>query len=484
MIQWTAVTLAHISLQDRSSPDKRTIAIIGGGFSGAAVAYHLAKYSADRRARIVVFEPREAIGKGTAYDTVDPVHRINVPAAKMSLVPGEPDHFSRWLGAEVSPSEDPQAYRPDGSMYPRRSIFGRYVHANLEPLLAEGRIRHIRSRVEDVRRRGQRWRIRSGDGTSVTADVVVIATSHPAPEAPAALVKALAAHPRFVTDPTAAGTLRLIRPDDRVLIVGNGLTSADVIASLDHQGHRGPVVSLSRRGLRSKGHAPVRQDPFGDFLTPMPERVSELLARIRASIRDAEQQGLTWHAVIDRVRGQGAHLWKALSIEARRRVVRHLRPYWDAHRFRIAPQVERVLDEAVAAGRLEILAAAIEDVDTDGDKIGVSVRRRRQPSIERREFNAIVVTTGPAHGRILSSQDWLEQLRGRGHLHSDPTGLGLSCNELSQALSADLSPDPTLYVAGPLARGQFGELMGLPEVSEHALFVAEQIAEHLEHRAT
>ncbi len=57
------------------------VAIVGGGFTGAAVAYHLARLLPEGTARIVVYEPRAMLGGGLAYDTDEPVHRINVPDA-------------------------------------------------------------------------------------------------------------------------------------------------------------------------------------------------------------------------------------------------------------------------------------------------------------------------------------------------------------------------------------------------------------------
>ena len=58
----------------------------------------------------------------------------------------------------------------------------------------------------------------------------------------------------------------------------------------------------------------------------------------------------------------------------------------------------------------------------------------------------------------------------------DEVGLGLRTSREGRAVDAAGRPDPTLFIAGPLARGAFGELMGLPQVANHARSVAEQIA--------
>jgi uncharacterized NAD(P)/FAD-binding protein YdhS len=154
------------------------------------------------------------------------------------------------------------------------------------------------------------------------------------------------------------------------------------------------------------------------------------------------------------------------------------------HRFRIAPQVEAVLDAAIAAGRLEILAGSVADARIEGARIRCTLqpRHRRQPLA--RSYDAVVVTTGPAHGGILETQPWLSALAASGHLSQDPTGLGLACTERSEAIGPSGTANPSLLISGPLARGTFGELMGLPQVTEHAFFVATEIAAKLRQAET
>ncbi|MBH0238932.1 FAD/NAD(P)-binding protein [Methylobrevis albus] len=464
----------------RSRPDGTapTVVVIGGGFTGAAIAWHLG-FAAGQRPAVTVFEPRRLLGGGLAYDTADPVHRINVPAAKMSLVPSDEDHFLRWLRA--SGLADPEALRPDGSLFPRREIFGRYVAAHLAPLLQSGAVTQVAERVvkvsrvdgRDDGRHDGRWRVTGDGGSVVFADVVVIATSHPPPAAPAPLAAALHDHPRFVADPTRPGALAAIRPDDRVLVVGNGLTAADIIASLGARGHRGPIVAVSRRGLRSRGHAARPAEPRGDFVTAPSTSARALLARVRAEVAQADAAGSSWHAVFDALRLQGGAVWAALPLAERRRLVRHLRPFWDVHRFRVAPQVEDAIVAGLTTGRLEIAAAHVTGARVAGEAIRVDLRRRGDRAAAAHVFDAVVVTTGPAHRGILAAQPYLADLERQGLVRLDDVGLGLACDAHGRAVGRG-GTSPTLLVAGPLARGTFGELMGLPQVADYALFIASE----------
>lgn len=453
-----------------------TIAIIGGGFTGGAVAWNLARQLPEGAAQIIVFEPRARLGAGLAYDTADPVHRINVPAARMSLDPRAPDDFANWLAETGYVENDRESVTPDGSVFPRRSAFGAYVWSRIRPCVDSGAIVHYQTRIDRVVREGGRWRLFTEDGTSQDADCVVIASSHPAPSVPRVLSSMLEGHPRFIADATKPAALDPVRPGDDVLVVGNGLTSADVIASLLQRGHTGRITSISRRGLRSRGHAARPQEPHGDFVSRPIVSARLLLRRVREAIRQAEHFGVSWHAVIDQVRSQGATIWCNLPVAERRRLVRHLRPFWDVHRFRIAPQVEHALAMATISGKLETQAASVVAVSYHAGRIRAALRLARSAGTLIRDFDAVVVTTGPAHGQVIQSQDFLADLADAGLVRADPMQLGLACDLQSRLLDRNDRPVAGLYVAGPLARGTFGELMGLPQVSEHALAVAGEVA--------
>jgi uncharacterized NAD(P)/FAD-binding protein YdhS len=460
-------------------PLRQQIVIIGGGVSGAATAWNLVRSRVN--ADITIVEPRGKLGHGLAYSATDPAHRINVPAAKMSIDPDTPSHFMDWLAAPAGPLLDPATVTAGGDFFPQRSVFGAYMADCLAPMLRSGAIRHLRAAVGSVTRNtaGDRYLVQLADHSTLHADILVIATGHPLPDLPAGL-HALAGSPRIIANPYDMDRILSIGAAERVLILGSGLTSADVIASLDRRGFWGRLHTVSRHGYRSRGHGRVTRESEAEFWRTARSGTVALLRHVRQAVAADAARGQSWHAVFDRLRADGSKIWDNLDPPARSRLVRHLRTLWDVHRFRIAPQAQEAIDRLTSQGVLSHQAARLVGAaDADGG-IDVTLRPRGSRITETRQFDRIVVTTGPAHGSILRKDGLLATLAGDGLVAADPLGLGLAVAEGCCAISSDGAVSESLFVAGPLARGGVGELMGLPEVTRHARRVAEGIARQLQ----
>ncbi len=452
------------------------IAIIGGGYSGATVAWHLAQHPASAGNQILVIEPRSELGQGLAYGTTDPDHRLNVPDHRMTLRSDDPLHFRRWLASDQAPRLPAGSALLSGDIFAPRAVFGRYMADQMAPLLAEGRVIHIRDRVQRIDH-GTDFTLHLADGAPIRADLVVLAVSHPAPGLPREL-QDLAGDPDLIADPAQPGALAAVGPDERVLIVGSGLTAADILATLERQGRSAPVHILSRHGWRSQPHGPKQAETVAEFSRDPARTALGLLRRIRRALREDAAQGLTWHAVFDQLRSQGPQIWAALPAPERKRLLRHLRALWDVHRFRIAPQTHETLLRAERAGRAVFHAARLVGVEVTPRGREIAIRPRGKSQITRLAVDRVILATGPAHGSVIAENPALASLQTQGALQPDPLGFGIHTAPGGQAIGAS-GPVPGLFIAGPLARGTVGELMGLPEVTLWAEHIAARVAEAL-----
>ena len=71
------------SLAPSRKPDEFSIAVVGGGASGALMTAHLLN-CAGHAVRVTLIEPREQFGHRLAYATKKESHRLNVRASNMS----------------------------------------------------------------------------------------------------------------------------------------------------------------------------------------------------------------------------------------------------------------------------------------------------------------------------------------------------------------------------------------------------------------
>ncbi|KAB7897213.1 FAD-dependent oxidoreductase [Rouxiella sp. S1S-2] len=449
----------------------RHIVIVGGGFSGTALAIQLARRGS-AGLRVTVIEPRDQLGRGVAYGTRDSAHRINVPAERMHLSADEEGDFDRWFRASPAYEKDADARWLDGKVYPQRQDFGTYIGERYAQTAASSTVElnHIRD-----------YAVGFDDGCVITAsgkryqaDDIVLAISHPPPALPSVL-KTLKNTPALIANPWQADALSAVAPDDRVAIIGSGLTMSDAVASLHRQGHRGPITAFSRRGQLPRPNLSGQFEPRAlDYSQPQRATARGWLRRIRDEVAQAAEQSLPWQLVLDDIRVNGQRLWQQFSLKEQRRFLRHLRPWWDVHRYRIAPQVSAVLQQLQEEQRLQVRAARLAGAAAVGKELQLTLHPRGAEP-EPLTVDKIIVTTGPAHGSLLTGDALLSQLAAQGLIQADPLALGIWVNQQSQTLNGSGEANPHLLVVGPAARGRFGELMGLPQVAEHAEKLAHQL---------
>jgi len=447
-----------------STPSPLRLAIVGGGFTGAVLAIHAVRASTGPL-DIVVLEPRAELGRGVAYSTRDRSHRINVPSDRLDIAAGEAGAATAWLHAHgILP--DPESQDETGAYVPRAD-YGAYIGDVLARTLAVAadrvRLRHLRTSAIAVREADGAWAVVTRSGERVVADRVALCFGHAVPALPCRLGPGFADAPRFVADPWAPDALAGIDPEASVLVVGTGLTMADVVTSLGAQGHRGLVTAISRRGLLPKAHGIFRMDLDVVGAHP-PATALDLLRLVRRQIA-AVDPALGWHPVVDSLRTALPDLWGNLPIAEKRRVVRRLLPFWEVHRFRIAPQIEAALNRARAEGRLAVERASITGLDLGADGRLEAELRRGRGETERRRFDAVVLCTGPE--RDVARNPLVAALLAAGTASLDAVGLGLAVDRRSRVRDASGHPRPGLYAFGPMTRGSFGEMTGAPDIAQH-----------------
>jgi uncharacterized NAD(P)/FAD-binding protein YdhS len=460
-----------------TSTDTPTIAIIGGGLSGSLVALQLLR-QARGSLRIIVIDRAPPLGRGVAYSTECPDHLLNVPAARLSALPEEPEHFVRWMQARVGRTGFPSEVAPTDFL--PRQLYGDYVYQVLkearEQSPPEVKLETIAGEAVDIEEVADGTaRITLVDARTFSAHRVVLALGNLPGEYPIKRSLRFYHGPRYVHIPWKADMLSGIRADDEVLIVGAGLTAIDIILQLESQGHRGKIHALSRRGLRPQAHklGPV-YPPFLDAAS-LPKTVSGAVHRVRSEIRRAAAAGVDWRAVIDSLRPFTQTIWREWSWEQRARFMRHLRPYWETHRHRLAPQVAARIEAAEKAGRVEFYAGRLESLkEVDGAAEAV-FRRRGAGELQTLRVGKVINCTGPRTDYSKYQHPLLINLLARGLIDHDPLALGLHATPQGDVFRYRGEPSGWLFTLGAPLKGVLWECTAVPEIRTQARALAQKL---------
>ena len=238
---------------------------------------------------------------------------------------------------------------------------------------------------------------------------------------------------------------------------------------------------MSRRGLLPQVHKPARPLDLPAWDLPRTTSITKLTRWLRRRVRDAEADGWGWRSVVDGLRPHLQDLWRRLSIEERRRFLRHLRPWWDIHRHRMAPVVAAQLHAAMARGQLSVSAGRIAEITPGNSQVRVTFQPRHG-EVQTADFARVINCSGPETDYRACNDPLVHDLMRRGFARPDPLGLGLEVSEQGALLSADGQPSSRLFALGPVTRGSFWEIVAVPDIRMHCARLAAHLATGLRER--
>lgn len=441
-----------------------TVIVAGGGASGTLFAAEFMRRAG--RARVVIVEPRERLGAGTAYSTDCPGHVLNVPAAKMSAHSGDADHFVRWL-------RDGGYEQYDGASFVPRSIYGAYLNAVAARAAsaAKARWRHVLALVSDARIDGDGVHVTLSNGETFVGDALVIASGNAEPATWPHV--AAGRSKRFFDSAWNPEALAISAPHEHTLVLGTGLTAVDAVLALRHNGQRGTVHMVSRRGLLPHEHRLFDTPPAA---CPEAETLGDLFDAVRASARRSEATDGNWRKAVDGLRPQTNALWQSLTFTEQRRFLVHALPYWNAHRHRMAPEVAQRLTALVAAGDLRMIAGRVVKIAATEREVCIRIQPRGGGRPVALSVGRVINCSGPEHDFEKLSSPLVRHLLERGLMVPSPLRVGVQIAPNGALIGSAGGPSGRLFAIGPVRYGTLIETTAIPEIRTQACELAELLA--------
>lgn len=200
------------------------IAIVGAGPSGATLVRKFVQ-AADQleSLQIDVFEKRNTLVVGQAYEADTTEAIMNEHAQDLSILPDQPTDFLEWLSENY-----PELAFNDA--FPPRTYYGEYLSDRLLPFYQATHVNLISETVVDLDWQNDKQNLLTNTGDWHTGyDKVFFTIGHP----PYADRYQLNGTPGYINHPYPIQTvLGSLDPQARIGVIGSGLTSMDVIKFL------------------------------------------------------------------------------------------------------------------------------------------------------------------------------------------------------------------------------------------------------------
>ena len=227
---------------------------------------------------------------------------------------------------------------------------------------------------------------------------------------------------------------------------------------------------MSRRGLLPRQHAHL--PPPADRLRTRPDTVaSALLGDLRT-----RAEAIGWRHAVDELRPFTQAMWANASAAERDRFLRHLRPWWDVHRHRLAPVIAARVVAMQDSGLLHVAAGKTVSLRPCEAGVGVAWRPRGEQAVRTMTVRRVVNCTGPQGDLSRSTEPLLRRLVERGLIRPDAARLGIDVNAAAHTIAADGTANEWLFALGPMTRGAFWEIVAVPDIRVQTWHLARRLS--------
>lgn len=434
-----------------------TIGIVGGGFSGTALAAMLYRLASTRPIKVLLFDKSGQFGLGPAYQTPYPHHLLNVRAEDMSPFEDDKVHFVTWLNQQSDLAAFVDTSHPVDHQFVPRCLYARYLQDLLKQCHSQATL--VSSEVVEAEVLGKQAKLTTKDQQEYVVDKAILALGN---NPPSQFPFHIAEDIKRIDHPWDYEAVSRIPKEDAVLIVGTGLSMIDAVLTLHQHKHAGKINAVSRHGLLPLRHADGKP-PCPLAAENLPKQVRPLTKALRTISERHVADGYDWRTVINAFRRFIPEYWQQFSVDDKKRFLRHALPYWNIHRHRVHVEVMDKLDALSMIGQLQVHAARVLNISQGAAELALRHTQKRLSLKTQWVINCM----GPAPQMRPTQQRLIQSLLTQGVATLDPLQLGFVTNTLGALVGGTSQVSDQFYTLGAPARATFWECGAVPEIRRH-----------------
>jgi uncharacterized NAD(P)/FAD-binding protein YdhS len=450
---------------------EKTIAIIGGGFSGTLLAVQLLRIGADIPLTVYLIDKNIHKNLGMAYATSDPEHLLNVPAASMSPFVDDPLHFYWWLQVQG------HAFSTDD--FVPRYIYGKYMQEvgqnTLDRLKPNHRFHIVTDEAIHLLPTREQTEVILASGESIYCHKAVLALGNFPPAHLRLPESAYQYDGRYYRNPWDKQAFKKLRPEANVLLIGTGLTMIDMVRTLKRREHKGNILAVSRHGQLPLVHQSA--DTYPSFQEEIEQCTSltSVLATVKKHLKTARENGQNWMSVIDALRPVTQGIWVSMSLEDKKRFLRHIAHRWTIARHRMPESSAAIIQQMEQTEQLQIKAGRITAITPGGKGMYVQYFDKKKRQTEHFNASLILNCTGPEGNLACIDNLLLKNLLAAGILRNDPLHLGIHATPEGAIISQKGAIWENIFTLGPPMKGTLWECISVPEIRQQAYDLAQTL---------